>query len=460
MGKKKKKEKLDLSKIISDEINTSNNILSKEQQEAFDLINDTHQNLFIQGQAGTGKSSFIMYLKEHLKKSIVVCSPTAIAAINVGGQTLHSFFKLPISDFIDDKMIFKANRKKVAEVILKTEILVIDEISMVRPDMLDAINTICKQIKHNKSKPFGGIQVVLIGDIYQLPPVITKSAQNVFKNEYGTSEPYFFDAYVYHEADFKKIEFTHVYRQQSIDLLNNLSKLRINQEIKNVLEYFNRCKITDEETLKTCVTITPYREIADKINQDKLNNLSGKEVCYKAMCDGSFIKAKSFPAAEKLRLKVGALVIFNKNNAPEWINGSSGIVTNLENDFITVKLLSNGKTVFVERTEWKNREYCIKTERVYDKELDIWCEEKVIKEITTGTFTQFPLQLGYSMTIHKAQGKTLDKVIIDIGRGAFAHGQLYVALSRTRNYEDMHIINPLQSADSIVSKRVVEFMSN
>lgn len=457
---KKNKEKIDLSKIISDETIKNEYKLSEEQQEAFDLIENSSQNLFIQGQAGTGKSSFIMYLKQHLTKSIVVCSPTAIAAMNIGGQTLHSFFKLPVSDFIDEKSLYKANRKKVAEVILKTNVLIIDEVSMVRPDILDAIDLLCKQIKHNKTKAFGGIQVVLIGDIYQLPPVITKSAQEIFKKEYGTSEPYFFDAYSYHEGTFKKIEFNHVYRQQNNDLLNNLSKLRLNQNVKEILNYFNKCKINDEEILKTSVTITPYREIADEINQNKLNSLSGKEKCYKATYDGSFLKNKNFPASEKLRLKVGALIIFNKNNIPEWINGSSGIVTNLEDDLITVKLLGNGKTVFVERTEWKNREYNIDTESVYDKELKIWCEKKVIREITTGTFTQFPLQLGYAMTIHKAQGKTLDKVIIDIGRGTFAHGQLYVALSRTRNYEDMHIINPLQLADSIISKRVVDFMSN
>lgn len=460
MVKKAKKEKLDLSKIISDEIDIVGHKLSKEQQEAFDLIENSQENLFIQGQAGTGKSSFIMYLKQHLTKSMIVCSPTAIAAMNIGGQTLHSFFKLPVSDFIDDKALYKANRKKVAEVILKTNVLVIDEISMVRPDILDAIDLLCKQIKHNKTKAFGGIQVVLIGDIYQLPPVITKGAQDVFKNEYGTSDPYFFDAYAYHEGNFKKIEFKHVYRQQSNDLLDNLSKLRLNQNINEILQYFNKCKIEDKDILNTAITITPYREIAEKINENKLKSLSGKEIKYKAIYDGSFIKNKNFPAPEILSLKPGALVIFNKNNAPEWINGSSGIVISTEPDIIVVKLISNGKTVFVERTEWKNREYEIGTKKVYDEELDMYCEQKVITEITTGTFKQFPLQLGWSCTIHKAQGKTLDKVIVDIGRGAFAHGQLYVALSRTRNYEDIHIINPLQATDSIISKRVVEFMSN
>ena len=434
-----------------EEINITGQCLSKEQQEAFDIIQNTNENLFVQGQAGTGKSSFIMYLKKNLTKSMIICSPTAVAAMNVGGQTIHSLFKLPVSDFLVEKTLFKMNRKKIADVIKRAEVLVIDEVSMVRPDMLDAINKLTKVMRQNNKKAFGGLQVLLIGDIYQLPPVITKEATKIFKEEYGTNDPYFFDSYAYHEGNFKRIEFSYVYRQLNAKLLDNLTKLRLNQDTATVIKYFNKCKITDKQVLETAVTITPYRDNADKINQEKLNQLKGTPKKYKAELSGSFIGASTFPAQKELVLKEGALVMFNKNNAPEWINGSTGVVVALKPDCIFVKLIGDGKLVVVTKETWINREYVIEIDEK---------NEKQIVEKETGEFKQFPLQLGYALTIHKAQGKTLDKVIIDIGRGAFAHGQLYVALSRTRNEEDMHIVHDLTAYDSIISKRVVEFMSN
>ena len=466
MAKKTKKikkvetKKIDLSDIISSDTILAKQTLSEEQQKAFDLIQNTKRNVFIQGSAGSGKSTFIMYMKEHLTKSMIVCSPTAIAAINVGGQTLHSFFKLPVSDFIDEEMLYKTDRRKIAEILLKTEVLVIDEISMVRPDILDAIDMICKRLRKNKAKAFGGLQVLLIGDLYQLPSIVKNQAQQLFLNEYGTSDPFFFDSYVYHEANFEKIEFTHIYRQTDDNLLENLTKLRKNEDLPNVIKYFNNCKINDKDMLDTAITITPYRNVADEINRSKLKALSGELKRYKANYNGSFVKSKNFPVQEYLELKPGALVIFCKNHQPEWINGSSGIVISMCDDFITVKLLSNGKTVFVEREEWENKEYEIIEEKVWDEELKANTVIKKTKEKITGTFRQFPLQLGWACTIHRAQGKTLDKVKIDIGRGAFAHGQLYVALSRTKSYKDMHIIRPLHIRDSIINDRILKFISN
>lgn len=452
MGKKKQKESQEIQIInIDNEITTLDQSLSKEQQNAFDIIQNSNENLFVQGQAGTGKSSFIMYLKNNLTKSMIICSPTAVAAINIGGQTIHSLFKLPISDFLIEKTLFKTNRKKIADVIKRAEVLVIDEVSMVRPDILDAINKLTKVIRQNNKKAFGGLQVLLIGDIYQLPPVITSHAIKIFKEEYGTDDPYFFDSYAYHEGNFKKIEFSHVYRQLNDNLLTNLTKLRLNQDVSNVIKYFNKCKIKDQDILNTAVTITPYRDNAEKINKEKLNQLKGLSKKYTAEVSGSFVGASTFPAQKELVLKEGALVMFNKNNAPEWINGTTGIVTALKSDYIYVKLINNGKTVIVTKETWKNREYTIELDEN---------NKKCIVEKETGEFKQFPLQLGYALTIHKAQGKTLDKVIIDIGRGAFTHGQLYVALSRTRNEEDMHVVRDLTAYDSIISKRVVEFMSN
>lgn len=424
--------------------------LSEEQQKAYDLIKTTHYNIFIQGRAGTGKSTFIQYLKEHLDKRMIICSPTAVAAMNIGGMTLHSFFRLPVSDFIDEDKLFKMNRKKIGEILLNTDLLVIDEISMVRPDILDAIDKLCKQLRRDKTRMFGGLQLLLIGDIYQLPPVITSEATELFTEFYGTNDPYFFDSVAYQRANFKKIEFEQVFRQSGTDLLDNLANLRSNKNLKSTLDYFNSCKILDNDILQSAITITPYRATAEQINESKLTELKGQLKTYDAECSGSFTTSKNYPVSKKLSLKCGALVLFTKNNQPEWINGSMGIITDLDEDIISVKLLSTGKNVLVTRETWIDHKYEILVDPL---------EGKKIIEKEVGKFKQFPLQLGYSLTIHKAQGKTLDKVIIDIGKGAFAHGQLYVALSRTRNKEDMHIVHDLKFSDSIISPRVVEFMS-
>ena len=441
----KSKKKKELVYIHNEEIT-----LSEEQQKAFDLINNTLYNVFIQGSAGSGKSCFIEYLKRNLKKSSIVCSPTAIAAMNVGGMTLHSFFQLPVSDFITEKMLYKFNRKKLNEILQYIQVLIIDEVSMVRPDILDAINNICQYARRDKTRPFGGIQVVLVGDVYQLPPVITSQSVEIFEDFYGTKEPYFFDADVYKKAKFQKIEFTQIYRQKSDELLNMLNNLRFNKNLKETLAYFNNCKIEDQNIINNAVTITPYRAMTDQINKQKLNTLKGDMISYKAILEGSFEKAKSFPADKELQLKEGALVVFIRNNKPDWINGSMGIVVDLKPDVILVKMLDTGNTVFVTRETWE--------EHKYEMELD---EEnkKHVKEITIGKFEQFPLQLGYSLTIHKAQGKTLDKVVINMDKGAFAHGQLYVALSRTRNKDDIHMVTPVYAKDSIISPRIIEFMS-
>ena len=370
MAKKVKKaqKQNEIQTLNNGEINISGQILSKEQQKAFDILQNTQDNVFIQGQAGTGKSSFIMYLKKNLTKSMIICSPTAVAAMNIGGQTIHSLFKLPISDFLIENTLFKTNRKKIAEVIKRADILVIDEISMVRPDMLDAINKLTKVMRQKANKAFGGLQVLLIGDIYQLPPVITSAATKLFKDEYGTTDPYFFDSYAYHEGNFKFIEFSYVYRQLNNELLDSLTKLRLNSDMSNVLKYFNSCKIKDQTILNTAVTITPYRSKADEINQAKLKALKGSAKKYKADMTGSFVGASTFPADKELILKEGALVMFNKNNQPEWINGSMGIVTELNNDAIFVKMLNNGKNVIVTKETWKNREYAVEINEEGEKE--------------------------------------------------------------------------------------------
>lgn len=417
--------------------------LDETQACLFHEIENTTNSFFIQGQAGTGKSTFIRYLQTNSKKKVRIACPTALAALHIGGVTLHSLFQLPLKDFfIPEDLTLK---RKTAAILRKTDILVIDEASMIRPDILDAIQYLCREARGNLL-PFGGIQIILIGDLCQLPPVIKTNTYPIFRARYGFEEAYFFDAPAFKNNHFKTVIFTKVYRQNDENLLSHLIDLRHNRKGCETVSFFNKASIKNDADRATAVTITPYKSTAEQINQTRLNALTGESKTYEAQISGQFTQMIETPAPRLLTLKEGALVIFNKNNPPFWINGSTGTVLQLSDDLIFVQLTQNNKLVIVKRETWETFSY------EYLKETD-----EVIEKLT-GTFTQFPLQLGYALTIHKAQGKTLDKVIIDMNRGAFAHGQLYVALSRTRTYADMHLTNRLTQADIIINPRVLSFL--
>jgi ATP-dependent DNA helicase PIF1 len=417
--------------------------LDAVQQALFNGVENTNANIFVQGQAGTGKSAFVQYLKDHTRKDFCVACPTAIAALNIGRVTLHSLFRLPFGNFfILEKLKLAPKTKKILQ---KKDLLIIDEISMVRPDMLDAIDMLAQQARRNAA-PFGGMQVLLIGDLCQLPPVITHEVKHIFEREYGHKDAYFFDAHAYAAGAFQKVELARVYRQSDAELLRHLQAIRSGEDVEESVEYFNTARIRDVDALKTAVTITPYRNAADEMNASRLDAIMEVAHSYACKTEGNFDASKEAPAPAVLALKVGALVIFNRNISSDCINGTSAVVTKLEDDLITVCLAESGLNVAVQREKWPKYayEYNRDTGKVEEKEV--------------GAFIQFPLQLGYALTIHKAQGKTLDKVIIDMRRGAFAHGQLYVALSRTRRMEDMHIPKRVDEADVILSQRVVEFL--
>lgn len=416
------------------------------QKKLFDTIEHTNQNIFIHGQAGTGKSTFIKYLKKHSKKRIRLVAPTAIASLNIEGSTIHSMFTLPLSDYIILKDILVKRRKKLKSILKKTDILIIDEVSMLRPDILDAIEVLCCSARGNLSL-FGGLQIILIGDLCQLPPIINQNVIPIFKQEYQTTEPYFFDAKSYQKGSFKTFELTEVYRQKDPTLLSFLKNLRTNENIPETLDYFNSKETYPEDFLKTAITITPYRQIADNINKTRLENIATAPKSYEASYTGTFETLKDTPSPKTLTLKEGALVIFNKNNLPDYINGTSGIVEKLADRYIIVRTLNDNKFITVYKEEWKSFSY----------EVDEQTGE--VTEKQTGSFVQYPLQLGYALTIHKSQGKTLDRVIVDINKGAFAHGQLYVALSRTRCKKDMLIKSHLTEDDIIFSKRIKSFLS-
>lgn len=416
-------------------------ILNKNQMEAFNTIERTHSNILILGQAGTGKSTFVQYLKSASSKRIVCACPTAVSALNIGGQTIHSLFQIQPRDFILPELL--KLKAKPRNILNATDVLVIDEISMVAPDLLDAIDILARSARHN-NEPFGGIQVVAIGDLFQLPPVITRDAEQYYQQAYEHTNAYFFDSNVYKRADFIKYDFNTVYRQSDDDLLQNLMRLRDNDA--TAVGFFNTCKIEDENARKNAVIITPFRAIAERINSERLDQIDAPLVQYTGVLAGNF-NANDVPAPMDLCLKQGALVMFVKNG-DKWHNGSMGIVENLGAREIIVQLLDDDKNdlVVVKPEKWEKIEYSRdENDRIVENEI--------------GSYKQFPLALGYAMTIHKSQGKTLSKVVIDISRGAFAHGQTYVALSRTRHAKDMHIVKPLQQRDIIFDKRILDFVS-
>ena len=416
-------------------------ILNQSQMDAFNTIERTHSNILILGQAGTGKSTFVQYLKSASAKRIICACPTAVSALNIGGQTIHSLFQIQPRDFIMPELL--KLKAKPRNILNATDVLVIDEISMVAPDLLDAIDILARQARHN-NEPFGGIQVVAIGDMFQLPPVITRDSEQYYESFYEHKNAYFFDANVYKRADFIKYDFNMVYRQSDDDLLQNLVRLRDGDV--NALGFFNACRIDEESVRKNAVIITPFRAVAERINTDKLNQIMSPEITYNGVLSGNF-NANDVPAPMELKLKQGALVMFVKNG-DKWHNGSMGIVENLGAKEIIVQLLDDDKNdlVVVKPEKWEKIEYSRdENDRIIENEI--------------GSYKQFPLTLGYAMTIHKAQGKTLSKVVIDISRGAFAHGQTYVALSRTRHAKDMHIVKPLTHRDVIFDKRILDFVS-
>lgn len=421
-------------------------VLDSEQQKIFELVSTKKKNVFIQGQAGTGKSTLIEYIRNNSEKNVVVASPTAIAATNVGGCTLHSLFRLPPKDFFELNKVL-TERKKTNDIVLKyMDILIIDEISMVRPDMLDAINKILKRVRKNK-EPFGGVQMVLVGDLYQLPPIIKSDLKLLFKDIYGSDSPYFFDSNSYKQGNFEKCELTIVHRQEDPELLENLKNIRDGKNLDSTLDFFNNIVNKGAVSPKNAVIITPYKAKVDSINEMKLQALPGKEEKYTAKVTGTFKNMKETPAPVELKLKEGAFVMFNKNSKDKmWVNGSTGVITKTCPNMVIVKMTNTQNEVFVTKDVWELVHYD------YDPDTKKITQEKV------GTFEQLPLQLGWATTIHKSQSKTLDKVIIDTDRGVFAPGQLYVALSRTRKREDMVLRKELCEKDVILDRRITKFL--
>lgn len=416
--------------------------INRELQLAMRMVEETGANLFLTGRAGTGKTTFLKKLRETSSKRMVVLAPTGVAAINAGGNTIHSFFQLPFSPYIPGKG-FAANDRKYLNVsrqkhklISSLSLLIIDEISMVRPDTLDAIDSILRRLR-NSSLPFGGLQLLLIGDLRQLPPVVREPEWALLKDRY--TSPYFFESHALKKAGFHAIELSMVYRQSDREFLDILNSIRDGHATSDTLRSLNSRYIPsfNPDDSEGYIRLTTHNRSANDINRRRLNNLSTPEYRYEASIQGDFPES-AYPAEKSLALKVGAQVMFVKNDTGydrRYYNGLIGIVTELDENSISVKPLGRNDIINVEPALWENTRFTVEE------------TSGAILQDVTGTFTQYPLQTAWAITIHKSQGLTFDRAIIDAAN-SFAPGQTYVALSRCRSLGGLVL-------DSLIPERAI-----
>ncbi len=419
-------------------------ILSGDFVYVLDTLEKTNFSMFVTGRAGTGKSTLLQLFRKTTKKKVVVLAPTGIAALNVGGQTIHSFFGFP-ARLLSGADIKKRRKGKVYKNI---EVLIIDEISMVRADVLDAIDLFLRKNRNN-GKPFGGVQMVFFGDLFQLPPVVaTEEEKYLFSTFYES--PYFFSAKVFERGfTMDMIELQNTYRQKSRYFLRLLDAVRTNQVDYEDLEDLNERVDPRFKGSDYFITLSARNAGVDFINRKELEQLEGPEFRYISKINGDF-NPKLYPTDAILRLRKDAQVMFIKNDPQlQFVNGSIGKVVELNDDSIKVALEDdegNAKMIEVERMVWDIIRY-----KVSEK------DNSKIESETIGSFEQYPLRLAWAITIHKSQGKTFDKVMIELGQGAFEHGQTYVALSRCRTLEGIVLRRPLRFQDILVDERILEF---
>lgn len=427
-----------------------------EFQNAWQLINYTRRSVFLTGKAGTGKSTFLRYIVENIRKKTVVLAPTGIAAVNVGGQTLHSFFKIPLKPILptDPDFAIRTLRKRMkyssshVKLLRQLDLIIIDEISMVRADIIDFIDKILRVYCHNMREPFGGKQLLLVGDIFQLEPVVTGDARDVLAHYYNA--PYFFNALAFNELAIVPIELRKVYRQDDADFISLLDRVRAGQPAEADIRRLNAKLIPSEQvdrlSADMTMTIASRRDMVDHINERHLNELKTPEIVYKGIIKGDF-PMNALPTDLELSLKVGAQIVFIKNSPDRrWVNGTLGIVDSLSDEKLCVRL-EQGNVVEVEPEVWGNIRY------QYNE------EKGTVDEIELGSYMQFPVKLAWALTIHKSQGLTFNKVIIDIGRGAFTGGQTYVALSRCRSFNGISLCSTLNMRDIFVNRHIIDFAS-
>ena len=430
---------------------------NKQAYYAEQFALNTSQSFFLTGKAGTGKTTLLKKILLETNKNTIVVAPTGVAAINAGGVTIHSMFGLPLTSFIPNNdfvdlnmannrsslkrhMRFKKEKRKLFQ---ELDLLIIDEISMVRADLLDAIDFILQEVRHNQ-EAFGGLQVIFIGDLYQLPPVV-REEQWHFLREYYES-PFFFDSYAWKNANAFIIELDHIYRQQDeqfIQILNNVRNGEVEEEDLEVLnEHYDRFANFGE---KEFITLCTHNRQADSINKDELDKLAGATYTFKAKIEGNF-NENAYPADSEIQLKEGAQVMFIRNDAEDkqYYNGKLARVERISDDNIKVSFIENGELYTLKEEVWENINYSL------DKETNEVKQEKL------GSFTQYPIRLAWAITVHKSQGLTFKKAIIDLGK-TFVAGQAYVALSRCTDLEGLVLKSKINAKNIFVDERIVSF---
>lgn len=421
---------------------------NKELENAYNLIQQTNQSFFLTGKAGTGKSTFLKYITQNTTKNYVVVASTGIAAVNVNGVTIYSFFQFPLRPLlVEDEgiTVFEKDSEK-RKIISSMDTLIIDEISMVRADLIDGIDYSLRRNGGNPNLPFGGKQIVFVGDIFQLEPVINKNAgeQEIINEIYGSA--YFYNAKVFNNIRLFTVELKKVYRQSNNLFIQLLDKIRTKEILHEDINRINTRVFTDTELNKMefAITLTTTNGLADNVNSKKLAELNADTFTYTAEISDNF-ESNKFPTDYELILKKGAQVMFVKNDIEKrWVNGTIGQIYNLTEENIEVRL-SDGSIYAVDKKEWENIKY------QYNK------EKKKIEQEIVGTFKQYPLKLAWAITIHKSQGQTFDRVIIDFGNGTFSSGQAYVALSRVKTFEGLFLKKKLNLSDVFVDYEIINY---